>query len=157
MAHQRWERSQQEEMERNQRAQMEMDLQASAMENDMEMMSEEEQSNAPLTPIQGGDGRWLFSPPEPYMESGYEQLSQREYEASKQQHEATRDAASVFGTGVGGYSKATDPVYASMGAIGTSWERKSNLEEEAVRMAMRYGEQHMRRMHGQQQEDEEML
>lgn len=159
MARARYARTQQEEeQQRMERAQMEQQLQESAMQDDM--MSEEEQSNAPLTPIQGGDGRWLFSPPEPYMESGYEQLAQREYEASKLQQpvqgpEQSRDAYSLFGTDVGGpsYSKATDPVYASMGAVGSAWADRLR-EEQEMKMAQQYG-QCMQQMHGQ--EDEEML
>ncbi|KAK1757924.1 hypothetical protein QBC47DRAFT_167526 [Echria macrotheca] len=39
----------------------------------------------PLTPIQGGDGRWTsvsYSYMEPYMASGYEEMARREYEES---------------------------------------------------------------------------
>lgn len=94
------------------------------------------------------------------MESGYEQLAQREYEASKLQQpvqgpEQSRDAYSLFGTDVGGpsYSKATDPVYASMGAVGSAWADRLR-EEQEMKMAQQYG-QCMQQMHGQ--EDEEML
>ena len=145
--------------ERYERTQMEEQLQASAMADDMMSDGEQSESNAPLTPIQGGDGRWM-SPPEPYMESGYEQLAQREYEASQRKQETqpeSRDAYSLFGTSVGGpsYSKASDPVYASMGAIGRGWEARS-LEEQQLAMAQQYG-QHVQQRHEAYEEDEEML
>lgn len=70
-------------------------------------------TNAPLTPIQGGDGRWNSQNAEPYMQSGYESLAAREYERSAA---PTKDIYSHFGTAVGGgaYSRATDPVYKSV-------------------------------------------
>lgn len=158
MARERYQKQQQqavEEQERQQRerrAEMERQLQESAMQDDL--MSEGEQSNAPLTPIQGGDSRW-FSPPEPYMASGYEQLSRREYKAS--QIEQARDSSSLFGTGVGGYTRASDPVYVNMGSMGgvaSSWQVPTR-EEERLAMAQQYGNFAEQR-HGQDQ-DEEML
>ena len=157
MARERYHKQQAEEHERQdreqreQRMEMERQLQESAMQDDL--MSEGEQSNAPLTPIQGGDSRW-FSPPEPYMESGYEQLARREYEAS--QKEQARDSSSLFGTGVGGYTRASDPVYANvgmnMGALG-GWQ--PSREEERLAMAQQYGM--CEQIRQGQQGDEEML
>ncbi|KAH8815410.1 hypothetical protein F5884DRAFT_177270 [Xylogone sp. PMI_703] len=70
----------------------------------------DESTNGPLTPIQGGDGRWNAADAEPYMSSGYELLARREYELSAL---PSRDIYSHFGTSVGGpsYNTATDPVY----------------------------------------------
>lgn len=154
---------QQEREQREQRMEMERQLQESAMQDDL--MSEGEQSNAPLTPIQGGDSRW-FSPPEPYMESGYEQLARREYEQAQKEQAAmstaspARDAGSLFGTGVGGYTRASDPVYANMGmnmsnmgALGGGWQ--PSREEERLAMAQQYGQFSVQR--NGMQEDEEML
>lgn len=158
MAIERYQKQQQqtadehERQERERRAEVEGQGQESAMQDDL--MSEGEQSNAPLTPIQGGDSRW-FSPPEPYMESGYEQLARREYEAS--QKEQARDSSSLFGTGVGGYTRASDPVYANMGSMGgvaSAWQVPTR-EEERLAMAQQYG-QFAEHRHGQDQ-DEEML
>lgn len=153
MARERYQRQQEAERhEREQRMDMERQLQESALQDDF--MSEGEQSNAPLTPIQGGDSRW-FSPPEPYMESGYEQLARREYVAS--QKDQARDSSSLFGTGVGGYTRASDPVYANMGSMGgvaSAWQVPTR-EEERLAMAQQYG-MHMEQRHGQDQ-DEEML
>ena len=158
MARERYQKQQrqaaeeQERQERERRAEMERQLQESAIQDDL--MSESEQSNAPLTPIQGGDSRW-FSAPEPYMESGYEQLARREYEAS--QKEQARDSSSLFGTGVGGYTRASDPVYANMGSMGgvaSAWQVPTR-EEERLAMAQQYG-QFAEKRHGQDR-DEEML
>lgn len=80
-----------------------------------DVMSDGEQSNAPLTPIQGGDSRWSGShAPEPYMASGYEMLAQREYEMSTQR--PSKDVYSHFESTVGGpsYTRSNDPVYNSV-------------------------------------------
>jgi hypothetical protein len=63
----------------------------------------------PMTPIQGGDGRWVGTA-EPYMASGYEILAQKEYLRSAA---PSKDIYSHFGTAVGGptYNHSTDPVY----------------------------------------------
>jgi hypothetical protein len=99
-----------------------------------DVMSDGEQSNAPLTPIQhGGDGRGLTAAPEPYMASGYEALAAREYELSAQQ--PAKDAYSHFGTTIGGapaptaYTTATDPVYASSS---NGWATRSAQEQRAA-------------------------
>jgi hypothetical protein len=97
-----------------------MEERASRSQLDEDVMSDGEQSNAPLTPIQGGDGRWaspVLSHPEPYRASGDESLAAREYEMSAQQ--PSKDVYSHFGTAVGGrsYTTATDPVYKSVSDI----------------------------------------
>ncbi|KFX96779.1 hypothetical protein V490_03141 [Pseudogymnoascus sp. VKM F-3557] len=97
-----------------------------------DVMSDGEASNAPLTPIQGGDGRGVGGA-EPYMASGYEALAAREYEISAAAAaQPAKDAYSHFGTAMGGaqqvvpYTKATDPVYAG-GANG--WATRSEQEQ----------------------------
>lgn len=95
-------------------------------------------TTAPLTPIQGGDGRWQSA--EPYMQSGYEALAARDYERSAA---PVKDSYSHFGTAVGGqtYNHATDPVYKSVEDIhkypnlGGDWEalmqqRKQLMEDQ---------------------------
>lgn len=84
------------------------------MDTDDTMSDESSSTPMPMTPIQGGDGRW--SGPhvaEPYMSSGYEALARREYEQSAG---PPKDVYSHFGTAVGGptYNHATDPVYKSI-------------------------------------------
>ncbi|KAH8792184.1 hypothetical protein F5882DRAFT_427378 [Hyaloscypha sp. PMI_1271] len=60
-------------------------------------------TQGPLTPIQGGDGRWnQMQAAEPYMQTGYEALAAREYENSAAQ---SKDIYAHFGT------RSTDPVY----------------------------------------------
>lgn len=70
-------------------------------------------TTAPLTPIQGGDSRW--SNVEPYMQSGYDLLAQKEYETSSA---PSKETCSHFGSAIGGshYKHATDPVYNNMEA-----------------------------------------
>jgi hypothetical protein len=138
-----------------------------------DMMSDGEQSNAPLTPIQGGDGRWAGTThsthqPEPYMASGYESLAAREYELSAQR--PSKDVYSHFGTAVGGlaYSSATDPVYKSIADIqqypngSYGWAQRS-LEEQQRAMEDQYGAFSEHRygsgdmVKGYGGEDEEML
>jgi hypothetical protein len=119
-----------------------------------DMMSDSEQSNAPITPIQGGDGRW--SVPEPYMTSGYEALAQREYELSASR--PSKDVYSHFGTSVGGpkYNQATDPVYQS---AGNGWATRT-LEEQQQAMENQYGSFADRRHYSAGMasgQDEEML
>jgi len=77
--------------------------------DDDTMSDESSVTPMPMTPIQGGDGRWA-SVAEPYMSSGYEALARREYEQSAR---PSKDIYSHFGTAVGGptYNHATDPVY----------------------------------------------
>lgn len=108
---------------------------------DSDTMSDE--SNAPLTPIQGGDGRWSGNADvaEPYVTSGYEQLAQREYEQSA---DRAKDIYSHFGTAVGGptYNHATDPVYKSVGGInayGSSGEDWGRDIQQQQAMENQYG------------------
>lgn len=110
-------------------------------------------NNGPLTPIQGGDGRWNTNQAEPYMQSGYEALAQREYEASTR----PKDIYSHFGTSVGGptYKSATDPVYSN---VGGDWD--ALLQQRQMAMENQYGafaEQFHHDMVGGHQEDAEML
>ncbi|RDW64196.1 hypothetical protein BP5796_10698 [Coleophoma crateriformis] len=113
-------------------------------------------STAPLTPIQGGDGRWMSShhSAEPYMSSGYEMMAAREYEQSAR----PKDVYSHFGTAVGGsqYNHATDPVYKS----GGDW----HVQQQQEAMENQYGA-YAQNLHtgwagvavGHHGEDEEML
>jgi hypothetical protein len=86
------------------------DAQGIGMDGAEDTMSDAS-TTAPLTPITGGDSRW--SNAEPYMQSGYEALAQREYTTSASQ---SNDTYSHFGSAVGGstYKQATDPVYNNM-------------------------------------------
>ncbi|CZT42865.1 uncharacterized protein RSE6_02817 [Rhynchosporium secalis] len=69
-----------------------------SMESAEDTMSDAS-TTAPLTPIQAGDGRWQTSEnAEPYMQSGYESLAQREYEHSTSQ---TKNIYSHYGSAVG--------------------------------------------------------
>ncbi|KAL3417809.1 hypothetical protein PVAG01_10819 [Phlyctema vagabunda] len=94
------------------------------MESAEDAMSDDS-ITVPLTPIQGGDGRWsgLTGSAEPYMSSGYEMLAAREYEQSKPE---VKDVYSHFGTAVGGpkYNQATDPVYNS----GRDWHEQQQQQ-----------------------------
>ncbi|KAL1864415.1 hypothetical protein Daus18300_007647 [Diaporthe australafricana] len=70
------------------------------------------------TSMQSGDGRWVAHTQhymEPYMQSGYEQLAKKEYDAS-----AGR---------VGEYKIATDPVYQSTGGM-LDYERQQWMENQ---------------------------
>jgi hypothetical protein len=105
-----------------------------------DMMSDGEQSNAPMTPIQGGDGRWIGSPqlahqPEPYMVSGYESLAQREYDLSAAR--PSKDVYSHFGTAVGSasYIQAIDPVYKN---VNNGWATRTQ-EQQQQAMEDQYG------------------
>lgn len=126
-------------------------------------------NTAPLTPIQGGDGRWTNHShiAEPYMQSGYEALAQREYEATAG---PSKDIYSHFGTAVGGpnYTRATDPVYNSIEDVhrfpnvGSDWEKLVRQRQEA--MENQYGAFDQQFHHNiggvtvaGQGEDEEML
>jgi hypothetical protein len=101
------------------------------------------------------------------MQSGYEALAQREYEASAG---ASKDNYSHFGNYVGGnYKLATDPVYNSVSDIhhypnlGGDWERL--VEQRKQAMEDQYGafdQQFHHNISGvtvaeYQGEDEEML
>ncbi len=129
-------------------------------------------NNAPLTPIQGGDGRWTAANnwtsystnAEPYIQSGYEALAQREYEISAA---TPKDSYSHFGTAVGGpqYTPATDPVYKSIEDLhmypnsGNNWQAQQQQQV----MENQYGAFQQQFQHnagvtvGYQGEDEEML
>jgi hypothetical protein len=80
------------------------------MDMDDTMSEESSATPMPMTPIQGGDGRWAgLHVAEPYMSSGYEDLARREYEQSAKQ---SKDMYSHFGTAVGStYNHSTDPIY----------------------------------------------
>lgn len=132
------------------------------MDTEDTMSDESSTAAMPLTPIQGGDSRWVN--PEPYMASGYEALAQREYEQSAG---PSKDIYSHFGTGVGGqtYNHSTDPVYKTIEDIhkfpnvGGNWQRLVEQRQQA--MENQYGTfeqfQHTQgefKAHGQ---DEDML
>ncbi|PVH85682.1 hypothetical protein DL98DRAFT_36272 [Cadophora sp. DSE1049] len=119
---------------------------AQSMDSAEDTMSDAS-TTAPLTPIQGGDGRWQTADAaEPYMQSGYEALAQ-----------------------LGGYNHATDPVYNNISEIhkypnvGGDWS--ALLEQRQQAMENQYGayDQHFHHNHGgvtvarYQGEDEEML
>lgn len=120
-------------------------------------------NNGPLTPIQGGDGRWHTQVAEPYMQSGYEALAQREYENSAR----PKDIYSHFGTAVGGptYKHATDPVYNNndrYANVGGDWDvllqqRQQAMENQYGAFAQRFHHDAGDVMVVGLQEDEEML
>lgn len=69
--------------------------------------------------MQSGDGRWVAHAQhymEPYMQSGYEQLAKKEYDASA-------------GRGVSEYKIATDPVYQATGGV-LDYERQQWMENQ---------------------------
>jgi hypothetical protein len=109
-----------------------------------DVMSDGEQSNAPMTPIQGGDGRWpgatyVSHTTEPYMVSGYESLAQREYELSARR--PSKDVYSHFGTAVGGasYTPSTDPVYNGHNPnVNDGWATRTREEQQRA-MEDQYG------------------
>ncbi|KAK7738482.1 hypothetical protein SLS53_006001 [Cytospora paraplurivora] len=79
-------------------------------------------SSPAASSMQSADGRW--PPPssqhhhmEPYMQSGYEELARREYEASAR------------GAGAGQYKPATDPVYGAAGGV-VDWDRQQWMESQ---------------------------
>lgn len=74
-------------------------------------------SNSP-TSVQSNDGRWApltQTYMEPYMQSGYEELARREYEANARKAEE--------------YKAAVDPVYKSTGGM-LDWERQQWMENQ---------------------------
>ncbi|TVY34945.1 hypothetical protein LSUB1_G007433 [Lachnellula subtilissima] len=137
---------------------------------DMQSMDSDNMSDSsatmPMTPIQGGDGRWSGNSQnaEPYMASGYETLAAREYEASAR---PSKDVYSHFGTEVGGptYTSATDPVYKTVEDmhkypnVGGDWE--SLLQQRQMAMENQYGAFEQQFQHNAEgftvAEDEEML
>lgn len=116
-------------------------------------------TNQPLTPVQGGDGRWGSVQAEPYMASGYEALAAREYEQSATSSGPSKDIYSHFGSAVGGpkYTPATDPVYSNVGGDWQQLVRERQMINEQA-MANQYGSYEQSfgagGHHGQ---DEEML
>lgn len=102
------------------------------MEMDDTMSDESSTTPMPMTPIQGGDGRWGSTHlAEPYMSSGYEALAAREYERSAG---PSKDIYSHFGTAVGGpnYNHATDPVYNSIEDIHKYPKVSSEWQQQAM-------------------------
>ena len=100
-----------------------------------------------------------------FSESGYEALAQREYEKSAA---LSKENYSHFGSAVGGYSHATDPVYKSgedihkYPNVGGDWQALMQQRQQA--MENQYGAyQHFQyngdgvAVVGYQGEDEEML
>lgn len=130
------------------------------MGDDMMSDSEASMSNAPLTPILGGDSRFnsmnaniCYDGTGPYMLSGYESLAAREYEKS-----AKRDVYSHFGSAVGGMNaRALDPVYKTVEEV----HKYPNVgtyvvnDETRLRMEDQYGAVHGFASMGY--DDEEML
>ena len=108
-----------------------MEERASRNQLDEDVMSDGEISNAPLTPIQGGDGRWAVPHAEPYMVSGYESLAARDYQLSAQ---PAKDIYHHYGTAVGGssYNKATDPVYQHYPNVNDEWADATPVQQEVV-------------------------
>ncbi|CRK39386.1 hypothetical protein BN1723_004590 [Verticillium longisporum] len=86
---------------------------------------------------QSSDGRWLATNisqnVEPYMMSGYEELMRRENE---RQAPKPKDVYSPYGSSVGGYSQATDPVYKS---TGQDWSRLQQERQLQMQMENQYG------------------
>lgn len=113
---------------------------ASRTNGDQSMDSDtmSDSSNAPLTPIQGGDGRWANNnqSAEPYMMSGYEALAQREYEQSSITAGPSKDIYSHFGASGPQYNRSTDPVYNTVQDIhtfpntGVDWSQKMAMENQ---------------------------
>jgi hypothetical protein len=115
-----------------------MEERASRSQADEDVMSDGELSNAPLTPIQGGDGRWNApQQPEPYMLSGYEALAARDYQLSSQQ--PSKDIYSHFGTAVGGpsYNKSTDPVYQQYPNVNHEWAHHTQQQQQEMENQVR--------------------
>lgn len=86
---------------------------------------------------QSSDGRWLATNisqnVEPYMMSGYEELMRRENE---RQAPKPKDVYSPYGSSVGSYSQATDPVYKS---TGQDWSRLQQEQQLQMQMENQYG------------------
>ncbi|KAK3393466.1 hypothetical protein B0H63DRAFT_458281 [Podospora didyma] len=132
----------------------------------------------PLTPIQGGDGRWLaatsHSYMEPYMASGYEDMARREYEESARRalvaeammEQQPKDVfSSQFGPGQAPVSvtagptfnpRHADPVYNTGAAV--DWRQEELRQQEAMRQQEHMANQYGRLVSGFRQDaDEEML
>lgn len=108
----------------------------------------------PLTPIQAGDGRWIATQDqhymEPYMASGFEDMARREYEESARRAHAEamerpKDVYQNSDAAVGApiYNHATDPAYKTTTAT-FDWTQQAH-------MANQYGTMMQLR------DDEEML
>ena len=97
-------------------------------------------TNAPLTPIQGSDGRWTGVTPEPYMASGYELLAQKEYEQSLKRSD---DLYSHLGPSTEGPNwRALDPVYNTPGSgavFRTPEEQQQAMEDQYGAFKQHYG------------------
>jgi hypothetical protein len=106
----------------------------------------------PLTPIQGGDGRWIsatssYGYMEPYMATGYEEMARREYEESARRAFAEsmaqpKDMFNQPDTVIASttYNPAhSDPVYKTSAA---DWRRQDAMADQYGRMmAMRQDEE----------------
>ncbi|KAG0651136.1 hypothetical protein D0Z07_2856 [Hyphodiscus hymeniophilus] len=132
-----------------------------SMDMEDSMSDESSTTPMPMTPIQGGDGRWAgLHVAEPYMSSGYEALARREYEQSAV---PSKDAYSHFGTAVGGqtHNRATDPVYKSIEDvhkypnINHEWQQQS-MEDQYGAYAQ-FQHNHNGTSGGYNGDDEEML
>ncbi|KAM0281012.1 hypothetical protein ACHAQH_003741 [Verticillium albo-atrum] len=91
------------------------------------------------TPVQSqsSDSRWLApnisQNVEPYMMSGYEELMRRENENQAQK---SKEVYSPYGSSVGRYSQATDPVYRS---TGQDWSQLQQEQQLQMQMENQYG------------------
>jgi hypothetical protein len=87
------------------------------LEEDSQQQNVMSLDGTPLTPVQTDDSSWhAISYMEPYMMSGYEAMARREYEESTRRQYAEamsrpKEVYSHFGSAVGDYRPATDPVY----------------------------------------------
>jgi hypothetical protein len=106
----------------------------------------------PLTPVQGGDGRWIASSAyaymEPYMATGYEEMARREYEESARRAFAEsmaqpKDMFNQLDTATAGtnYNPAhSDPVYKTS-AADREWRRQEAMADQYGRYLMRADEE----------------
>ncbi|KAJ0159794.1 hypothetical protein CTA2_9098 [Colletotrichum tanaceti] len=106
-----------------------------------EKEQQQHQQNAVMsldgTQVQSDDSRWLASSishqVEPYMMSGYEEMMRREYERERVEARSN-DNYAHYGSAVGGYKPATDPVYKG---FGDDWAK-----EQAIQMQMQMENQY---------------
>jgi len=109
----------------------------------------------PLTPIQGGDSRWIsatssFGYMEPYMATGYEDMARREYEESARRAFAEsvaqpKDMYNQLATATvsSNYNPAhSDPVYKSS-AADVEWRRQEAMADQYGRMMATRGDHEM--------------
>jgi len=102
------------------------------MDTDDTMSDESSNTPMPMTPIQGGDGRWSgIHGAEPYMSSGYEALARREYEQSAAQ---AKNVYSHYGSAVGGktYNHATDLAYKTVEDVPKYPNIKAEWQQQAM-------------------------